>query len=159
MPKKKKKQYDVDELMEDLTATVKSIVPNLPYDKVALSIIFTYAWWRAYGRSSLPTKQDVMLGITYALTIPPALMGGTGANLYAVGALEYLGIGLLIPDGLSKDVVKDYIQVIKDDFITTPLEYQFFGEKMVEIHKTWWEIFESRLNINPPDPTAVIGED
>ncbi len=64
-------------------------------EKLILSGLFTYAWWQAYGKDF--SKNDLLLGITYGFTIPPALKGGVLANTYALGALAILGVGF-IPD-------------------------------------------------------------
>lgn len=98
-----KKKYDPDDpetwsdaqMNKYIIDSVKDIGMNLPWDKIALSAIFIYGHWKAYGAGRLPTVGDVMLGVMYALTIPPALQGGVVANGYAVAALGYLGIGLI----------------------------------------------------------------
>lgn len=80
--------------------TVRDVLVNMPMDKVLLCVLCTYAWWKAYSpnKNSRPTKEDVMLGIWYGLTIPPALQGGVVANGYATALLAYLGVGLAAPN-------------------------------------------------------------
>lgn len=99
----KKKVYDSEDpdtwtdaqMNKYIIDSVKDIGMNLPWDKIALSAVFIYGHWKAYGAGTLPTVGDVMLGIMYALTIPPALQGGIVANSYAIGVLGYMGIGLI----------------------------------------------------------------
>lgn len=83
-------KYIIDQVMV--------IAEKLPMDKIILSAVFTYAWWKSYGGGNLPTMGDVMLGITYAFTIPEALKGGNVANAYAIAMLSALGLGLVDGD-------------------------------------------------------------
>lgn len=85
---------------------VADIGSRLPWDKIVLATVFTYGHWRAFGKTKLPTKGDIILGIIYAMTIPEALRGGVAANAYALGALGYLGLGVLIPGDYFDKMLK-----------------------------------------------------
>lgn len=98
-------KYIIDKITE--------VSKNMPWDTVILSLVFTYAWWRAYGQGPLPTKGDVMLGITYAVTIPKALTGGEVAAGFAIVALETLTIGIITPPEVMSSA-KDAISIIVD---------------------------------------------
>ena len=106
----KKKSYDVDDpetwsdaqMNKYIVDSVKDIGLVMPWKEIALSALFTYGYWKAYGAGPLPTKEDVLLGVFHAMTIPPALQGGIIANAYAVGLLSTLGIGLMGGDIAQK---------------------------------------------------------
>lgn len=69
-----------------------SFFKNLSPKDVALCLIFIYAMWTGYGKTPLPTKADIMVGILLGLTIPDALRGGIIANTYALTTLGALGL-------------------------------------------------------------------
>ena len=120
---KKKIEYNVEDpetwtdaqMNKYIIDSVKDIGLNMPWDKIALSAVFIYGHWKAYGAGRLPTIGDVMLGVMYALTIPPALRGGLIANGYAVAALGYLGIGLIPGSENYLQQATDGINEIKDN--------------------------------------------
>ena len=107
---KKKLEYNAEDpetwsdaqMNKYIIDSVKDIGLNMPWDKIALSAVFIFAHWKAFGAGPMPTVGDVMLGIMYALTIPPALQGGLVANGYAVGLLSVLGVGLVGGDVKGK---------------------------------------------------------
>lgn len=86
--KKKAEDINWDEFVLD---RFSSFFDRLDPKDVALCLIFIYAMWNGWGKTPLPTKEDVMMGILLGLTIPPALQGGIIANGYAVGAMGALG--------------------------------------------------------------------
>lgn len=125
------------ELEKYYTDKLTEIAKSLPWDKLILSGVFTYAWYKAYGGKT-PTLQDLMLGIYYGFTIPPALEGGVVANSYAVAALGYLGVGLAAPN-IQSDLEKatGEMKNIIDDA----------GDFAAKSAKAVWEAFW--LNRNP----------
>lgn len=85
----------VDEMLEEIDDDkLIAFLKTLPMREMILSLVFAYAWKKAYGGKTM-TKDDIILGLYYGFTIPPALEGGIVANGYAVAALSALGIGLV----------------------------------------------------------------
>lgn len=125
------------ELERYYTDKMVEVAKALPWDKLILSGVFTYAWYKAYG-GKRPTLQDLALGIYYGFTIPPALEGGIVANSYAVAALGYLGVGLAAPN-IESDIEKatGEMKNIIDDA----------GDFAAKSAKAVWEAFW--LNKNP----------
>lgn len=89
MGRKKEPEPTIEEYILD---TFSDFFRNLQPKDVALCLIMIYAMWTGYGKTPLPTKADVMVGILLGLTIPDALRGGIVANTYAVTALGALGL-------------------------------------------------------------------
>lgn len=155
-----KKKYDPDnpdtwsddQVNKYIVDAIRDISHNMPWDKVVLSLVFTYGHWRAFGKTKLPTKGDVILGIIYAMTIPEALQGGTVANSYALGALSYLGLGVLVPgDWLDKmikgDVESDIpsaYQRVKDNELGWVENIKSFMDDVSD-----W--FDEIPDLNPPE--------
>lgn len=86
-----------DDVFNKILEYVKELAPHLDWKFVVTAAMFTYLWWKAYGAGKMPTKADVALGVTYAITVPPALQGGPLANAYGLAVLSALGVGF-IPD-------------------------------------------------------------
>lgn len=88
----RKKKEDEISIEEYVLTTFSEFFKNLDPKDVALCLIFIYAMWTGYGKTTLPTKTDVIVGILLGLTIPDALRGGIVANTYAVTTLGTLGL-------------------------------------------------------------------
>lgn len=99
--KSKPKKLSDDEVMDIYRQYAKEILGNIDYKFVLSASVYTFLWWRAYGAGKLPTKEDVLLGIVYALTVPEGLKGGILANTYALSVLAALGVGFIPPDALE----------------------------------------------------------
>jgi len=131
-----KKKYDVDDpetwsdaqMNKYIVDSVKEIGIALPWKEIALATLFTYGHWKAYGSGPLPTKEDIILGMFYALTVPSALQGGILANSYAIGALGVLGAGLILHKDSDLEAVKD----ILSDIASAP---ETLTDKLGEIYK------------------------
>lgn len=153
---KKNKEYDPNDTTtwsdehwdKYIVDQVLSIAKNLPYDKIVLCSIFTYAWWKAYGEGDRPTKGDVMLGVMYGLTIPPALQGGTVANSYAVSLLSALGVGLVKDDLLNKIPIDEVEAVLKVARDTPNIWLDIFDQLKSYVPKA--------LPIEPPTVSDLI---
>lgn len=88
----RKKKEPEQTIEEYILEAGKDLFANLQPKDVALCLIFIYAMWTGYGKTPLPTKADIMVGILLGLTVPDALRGGIVANTYAVTALGALGL-------------------------------------------------------------------
>lgn len=86
-----------DEAFNKIVDILKELVPNVDLKFILTVAGFIYLWWLAWGKGKTPTKEDVALGLIYAVTVPPALQGGTLANAYGLAVLSALGVGF-IPD-------------------------------------------------------------
>lgn len=95
MARKKKIEINWEEYVLD---RFSAFFDKLDPQAVVLSLIFIYGLWKGYGATKLPTKADVLLGITLGLTVPDALKGGIVANAYATAALGAVGAGAFISD-------------------------------------------------------------
>lgn len=115
------------------------IMEAMPMKETILSILFIYAWKRAYGPKF--TGGDIALGIAYGFTIPDALRGGTLANSYALGALGVLGVGFIpteiwdrlgaIP-GAVVDKIKESADLPKPDWKLDQSDKEI-------IKPDWWD--------------------
>jgi len=90
--KEKKEQREHEAWLHTLKAT-SEVLKGLPWEFILMSALFTFLQWRAWGKGKYPTTTDIILGMAYAYTIPPALRGSTPANAYALAILLELGIG------------------------------------------------------------------
>lgn len=151
-----KKKYDPNDpdtwsdsqMNKYIIEKVQEISSNLPWESIVLSGIFTYGHWKAYGAGPLPTKGDVMLGVVYALTIPPALKGGTVANTYAVGALGVLAAGLAIQPSMIEEI-KDSIIDAGEEAANAPENFVDSVSNVADIVKSW---YDSLPSLTPPSP-------
>lgn len=152
MAKKKKTDNGDDE--QRVIEMVTAIAPHLPYDKIALSVVFTYAWWRAYGLTEYPTKNDVMLGIAYALLIPPALQGGMVANSFATGAIATLIAGLEMPPSYFTDpLTKSDAEAVAN---SDPESFWSNIVGMLSDKKDAWERYWATRSWIPPEIPAPL---
>lgn len=102
MPRKTKKTEEgfKPEEYQFIGDTLKSL--GYVGEKLILTTVFVYLWWRSYGKGRFPTKNDVLLGVVYAFTVPEALRGGTLANAYALAVLSALGVGFIPLDDIAE---------------------------------------------------------
>jgi len=105
-PKFRDQEFELRKLYIEKTG---DIIASLTWEKLILSGLFTYAWWKAYGDEF--KVSDIALGFAYGFSIPDALRGGIIANTYALGALAVLGVGF-IPGDVIDDIISGVTETV-----------------------------------------------